>query len=92
MKHLKNYRSFLNEAKINWKQFRKEMQRIPLDAWEVVWGEDGADGYRNVAAEYKGKYYLSYGGVVSAGSDLEDVDLDMGGEPLSKEEYDNLEF
>lgn len=87
MKHLKGYEGFLNEAKID-----KEAEKIPFGDWEVVWGEGQTDGYYNVAAEYKGKYYLCYGGIVSAGDDLEDIDFDMGVEYLDKKEYNKLDF
>jgi len=91
MKYTKNYNSFLNEAKFDTKKFRKEAEAIPFDKWEVVWGEGSTDGYYNIAAEYKGKYYLHFGGIVNTGDDLEDIDFEMDGEYLDKKEFDNLE-
>jgi len=92
MKYTKNYNNFLNEAKFDAKKFNKEVQDIPFGDWEVVWGEGQTDGYYNIAAEYKGKYYLHYGGIVSDGDDLEDIDFDMDGEYLTKQEFAKLDF
>lgn len=90
MKYTKNYNNFLNEAKFDYKKFRKEAEAIPFKEWEVVWGEGPTDGYYMVATEYKGKYYLCYGGVVNAGDDLEYIDFGMDGEYLDKIDFDNL--
>jgi len=82
----------LSEAKMDYKKFNKEVQDIPFRDWEIVWGEGATDGYYNVAAEYKGKYYLHYGGIVGSQEDLEDVDFDMDGEYLTKQEFNKLKF
>lgn len=96
MKHLKGYEGFLNEAKVtrdDLKKLEKEAKAIPFKEWEVVWGEGPIDGYIPVVAEWKGKYYYCSDGIVSAGGDLEDIDISWQSiEELTKEEYDDLDF
>lgn len=92
MRHLKNYGDFLNEAKIDYNKLEKEADAIPFEEWEIVWGDGFTDGYISVAAKWKGKYYLCYGGVVNASDDLEDINIDWGVEYLTKKEYNELKF
>jgi hypothetical protein len=92
MKHLKGYDGFLNEAKFDVKKFRKEAEAIPFEEWVVDWEHGETDGYYYVAAEWKGKYYLQWGAVVSPGEDLEDIDFSEEGEYITKKEYENIAY
>ena len=92
MKHLKNYGSFINEAKFNAKKFRKEVEAIPFEEWVVDWEHGETDGYYYVAAWWKDKYYLQWGAVVDGNEDLISIDFDEEGEYITKKEYENIAY